>query len=82
MADITKSSGDGATVSSHVLNGPATKEPTLKYSPQDPGLMKESMSGPVNSVSMLMILMVPSYSLARKAISERMFPLFKGLYCF
>jgi len=50
MADITKSSGDGAKVSTHVLNGPATKESTLKYSPQDPGPLKEPISGPLHSV--------------------------------
>ena len=69
MADITKSSGDGAKVSTHVLNGPATKESTLKYSPQDVGPLKEPISGPLHSVSVSVRMVDARQVTALKSVS-------------
>ena len=49
MADHVKTA-DGARAQSHVLNGPASKEPSVKYSSQDPAQTKDSVAIPHHPV--------------------------------
>ena len=49
MADHVKTA-DGARAQSHVMNGPASKEPSVKYSSQDPAQTKDSVATPHHPV--------------------------------